>query len=261
MHKLPKIISLLFSAAFILTTSLMASTFAMADPVDDFAAPTSAEIQQSVSDINAAIQEKGGKWVAGETSISILSPAERRMRLGAAPLLRLEAGQAPLAPESEKPLPSFATSSAPYGVLDWRNYLTASSITSVNFNVKPGNYVTPIRNQGNCGSCWAFGSIAGLESATLLAEKTPGVNLNLSEQVLLSCSGGGSCENGGYIVTNFFQSTGVPFEYCDPYSATDGYCGNLLKLLAGHGQLQSGLSFYRILGRYAERRHTEKRAV
>ncbi len=49
MHRLPKIISLLFSAAFI----LMASTFAMAEPVEDFTAPTSAEIQKEVSDINA----------------------------------------------------------------------------------------------------------------------------------------------------------------------------------------------------------------
>ncbi len=75
-----------------------------------------------------------------------------------------------------------------------------------------------------------FRLIAALEAATLSAERTPGVNLNLSEQVLLSCSGGGSCENGGYIVgsqySNFFQSTGLPFEYCDPYNATDGYCGN-----------------------------------
>jgi hypothetical protein len=220
-HRLSKITSLLCSVAFILTASLTASTFAMADPVDDFTAPTKAQIQQKVSEINAAIKATGGKWVAGETSISVLSPAERRMRLGAAPLPEPEPGQAAQAPETEKPLPSFVTLSAPYGVLDWRNYNGASAIAGL----RSGSYVTPIRNQGNCGACWAFGSIAGLESATLLKMNIPGANLNLSEQVVLSCSGGGSCESGGYIVTSFFQNTGVPFEYCYPYGGTDGSCG------------------------------------
>ncbi len=85
MHRLPKITSLLYSAAFILWHSLTASTFAMADSLDDFTAPTSAEIQQRVSEINAAIQDKGGKWVAGETSMSVLSPPNAGCAL--APLL------------------------------------------------------------------------------------------------------------------------------------------------------------------------------
>ena len=159
MHKLPKVVSLLFSAAFILTTSLMASTFAMAESVDDFTAPTKAEIQQKVSDINAAIQEKGGKWVAGETSISILSPAERRMRLGAAPP-QLEPGSATGALYGpEKPLPLFAIPS----VLDWRNYNPAYGA----IHVKAGNYVTPIRDQGPAAHVWFSALSPGLSPRRL----------------------------------------------------------------------------------------------
>ena len=117
MHKLAKIISLLFSAAFI----LMASTFAMAEPAEDFIAPTGAQIQKEVSDINASIKAQGGKWVAGETSMSVLSPAERRTHLGRyfpAPGERVRAlgnWDRLSPPESEPALPSFSVVSLPAG--------------------------------------------------------------------------------------------------------------------------------------------------
>ena len=94
--------------------------------------------------------------------------------------------------------------------LDWRN--------------NGGNFVTPVRNQGGCGSCWAFATTAALESSVLRAENTPGVDLNLSEQVLISCgsSGGndaGSC-SGGYIsyASDYIRNTGLPLETCYPYT-------------------------------------------
>jgi hypothetical protein len=102
--------------------------------------------------------------------------------------------------------------------LDWRN--------------NGGNFVTPVRNQGGCGSCWAFATTAALESSVLRAANTPGVDLNLSEQVLVSCgtSGGtdaGSCA-GGVIqyASNYIRDTGLPVESCYPYTGTDGSCGS-----------------------------------
>lgn len=59
--------------------------------------------------------------------------------------------------------------------------------------------VTPIREQSVCGSCWAFGSIAVIESALL--KTNPSLNsatLDLSEQQILDCSPGGSCWGGWY---------------------------------------------------------------
>jgi len=56
--------------------------------------------------------------------------------------------------------------------------------------------VSPVKNQGNCGSCWAFSAVATLESFSLMKGKA----VNLSEQQLVDCSkkyGNEGC-NGGF---------------------------------------------------------------
>jgi hypothetical protein len=226
LHRSPKIISLLFSAAFILTTS----TFAIAEPADDFTPPTSEQIQKEVSDLNAAIKAQGGTWVAGETSMSVLSPAERRTRLGLAipapwEKVPVQAAGASAVPQSGPPLPSLSVVLLP-PALDWRHYNPATG----GIDVPAGNYVTPVRNQASCGACWVFGSVAALESRMLITQNTPGVKLDLSEEAVATCDNvdnpsGVACL-GGYPVTSFFQGEtepapgmygGIPLESCDPY--------------------------------------------
>jgi hypothetical protein len=159
-----------------------------------------------LDDIRAAIAEKGAQWTARETSVSRL-PAELRRKRGMQqePFSPYEAG------EFMHPTPT------PDGLpqsLDWRNYYG-------------GNFVTPIRDQGNCGSCWAFGSTASLESYTLIKNNTPGQNLDLSEQVMISCGGIGGCGGGFHgDASNFFRDVGLPRESCYPYTATNGDCSN-----------------------------------
>jgi C1A family cysteine protease len=85
--------------------------------------------------------------------------------------------------------------------------------------------VTGVRNQKKCGSCWAFALTAGLESYVLRTQNKPGKDVDLSEQVMVSCSGVGSC-NGGTLDADYLQSTGLPLETDYPYTATDGNCSS-----------------------------------
>nr|GEV19111.1 senescence-specific cysteine protease SAG39-like [Tanacetum cinerariifolium] len=86
--------------------------------------------------------------------------------------------------------------------------------------------VTPIKDQGQCGSCWAFSTIAATEGITQL---TTGKLISLSEQELMDCDRSGvdqGCE-GGYMDDGFkfiVQNKGINTEAAYPYQATDATC-------------------------------------
>ena len=96
-------------------------------------------------------------------------------------------------------------------------------------NWKATPEVTPIRNQGNCGSCWAFATVAPFESNIMIKD---GVSANLSEQYLVSCNTDGWGCNGGWwghkyhYNTNAYGQTaaGAVYESAFPYVAYDAPC-------------------------------------
>ncbi|KAJ6217884.1 hypothetical protein RDWZM_009041 [Blomia tropicalis] len=81
--------------------------------------------------------------------------------------------------------------------------------------------VTPARYQGSCGGCWAFASLAALESAYLIKGKTSNKNFDLSEQQLIACGRKDGC-NGGTSVDAFnyiLANNGVTDEGTMPFDA------------------------------------------
>ena len=85
------------------------------------------------------------------------------------------------------------------------------------------------RDQGGCGSCWAFGTVGVMESAIL---KAGGPMTDLSEQFLVSCNTSGWGCNGGLTAHMWHYDTlaisqaaiGAVLEADKPYTATNGTC-------------------------------------
>lgn len=86
--------------------------------------------------------------------------------------------------------------------------------------------VTIVKNQGNCGSCWAFSALAGIESALLKKNST---TYDLSEQQAVDCSssyGNKGC-NGGWPSRVYdwnLAGNYITLESIYPYTARTGAC-------------------------------------
>ncbi|KAL3843422.1 hypothetical protein ACJIZ3_000825 [Penstemon smallii] len=148
--------------------------------------------------------------VHGVTQFSDLTPREfRKHFLGVNRKLRLpsDAHKAPILP----------TNDLPTG-FDWREH----------------GAVTPVKNQGSCGSCWSFSTTGALEGANFLAT---GNLVSLSEQQLVDCDHEcdpeekGSCDSGcnGGLMNSALEYTlkagGLMREEDYPYTGTDrGTC-------------------------------------
>jgi hypothetical protein len=106
------------------------------------------------------------------------------------------------------------------GNSDPRVYATAGSgsINMVPFDWRTQGAVTPVKNQQQCGSCWAFSTVQTLESATFLATGNLPI---LAPQQLVSCDSNDHGCNGGWTATalNYIIANGVELATQIPYTS------------------------------------------
>ncbi len=177
----------------------------------------------SVPMIQNAILEKGSLWRAGENKFSQYSEDQKTKLLGVKPTDE----QFKKSSKISKNLKNRYTNTTKNGrtIPDFFDYR----------NLNGGiNYITPVKDQGQCGSCWAFAALAMLESKINLHYNNPNLDKDLSEQDLISCFKPNGCQ-GLYAdefpgLFNYLNVTKSATEQCFSYQACDstggGSCSN-----------------------------------
>jgi C1A family cysteine protease len=145
-----------------------------------------------IQNLNRLIEKNHAGWIARETSVSNLSPSETKNLFGSLDIPEVSENF-----EDRSLLGNDA--------LDWRN-------------MNGTNWLGPVMNQGNCGSCVAFATVATFEAQFRITAGLPWLVPNFSTQQLFSC-GGGACNYGWTpgAAASFLKSGGIVDAACSPY--------------------------------------------
>jgi len=157
----------------------------------------------ALSTIQSAASDSG--WTAGTNPVWNLTWQQKAYHLGWIPPSGFRAPDPTSLPAPLRDLPSS---------WDWRD-------------VEDVGYMSSVKNQGSCGSCWAFAACSVVEALRKIKGKTASGFDDLSEQFMVSCCDDNLGCDGGYTDTtaDFLKDTGTTDEACFTYQAADSTGG------------------------------------
>ncbi|MEM2784537.1 MAG: C1 family peptidase, partial [Candidatus Pacearchaeota archaeon] len=138
----------------------------------------------------------------------------------------------------EIPIKTYNASDFPYW--DWRNPPNGTRYSKYNFTFfdEIHGWLTSVKDQEACGSCWAFSTIASLEAKHEINQNNSRLNPDLSEQHEVSCDrtfypppDNDTCNigcSGGFmdLALYYIKNYGNVDENCFPYTANNSSCSN-----------------------------------
>jgi C1A family cysteine protease len=212
--------------ATLLAVLVAASVFTVALPViasESLSTPSTAEPSVELAGLQQRIYSQGYSYTVAENGITQLSPEERQ----------LLCGYKPLTPPT-KPLPENIRFRPADELPRTMTMVTQSSVEveqlPATYDAMALGYVTPVRNQGACGSCWIFAVTADFESDVLINASQ---GFNFAEQEVGDCNiwssvgGYNFCDGGAALMAiNLFTRYGAADEACHPYVARSQTCLN-----------------------------------
>lgn len=185
------------------------------------------EEKPSLGALRSAIERKGAKWQPSITSMSQIPATERKIRLGLQPsniqlqlVTKLGIDKPSTRIRSNENFTDMSNP-GPAGLAskhDWRD-------------VNGVYWTTPIKDQGGCGSCVAFGTLASLEALLKIRKyKNSNKTIDLSEAHLFYCNNRDCLPgrpNSGWNMSpacDYLKQNGVPDEACFPYTDHNQPC-------------------------------------
>jgi len=150
------------------------------------------------------MEQQNTGWLRGHTSVSDLTWAEKMALLGH------RTDKPVLGPHARQFVPHLDPAKLPRK-LDWRDH--------------NGDFVTGVRDQEDCGSCYVFSALGAMEANWAIRLGMTNPTIDLSEQFGVSCQSLMGC-NGGWAseILNAACDEGIPNESCMRYDAYDTAC-------------------------------------
>jgi C1A family cysteine protease/archaellum component FlaF (FlaF/FlaG flagellin family) len=168
----------------------------------------------SIEEVRQWVRDQGYNYTVAENWVTRLSPEEQEALCGFRPL------EAPQEPPSGN--------LTAYDLVPEEETQGLGASLPPSYDAMKEGYVTPVRDQDGCGSCWIFATVADLESDVAIGESA---FYDFSEQEIGDCNIWTSqgnynfCEGGrAEMAINCLTKYGAADESCHPYTAAEGSC-------------------------------------